>query len=273
LNSPWREQSPITDPGESNADFAALPRDVAGVCAVVANLLVHCDWFHSYGLDEARFSGISRDTLPVSQRLKKLAEGGGSLLTPRQPKDRSLSTCRDYAVLLCSILRSQGHQARVRCGFAAYFEPGKWEDHWVCEHRLSADARWSMVDAQIDDTLREQLHLSGAFRHTDLSASDFMTAGDAWLKCRAGLADPAHFGHGETGGLWFMHVNVVRDHLSLHHRETSGWDSWRRADKAQRRLSDASLAWLDHLAGNPEAGSVHLPEPAWGAFKSEQAGT
>jgi hypothetical protein len=120
-----------------------------------------------------------------------------------------------------------------------------------------------LVDAQIDDTLREQLQLADTFRHTDLSGSDFMTAGDAWLRCRAGLADPARFGHGETDGLWFMHVNVVRDHLSLNHRETSGWDQWRRADKAQRRLSDPTLAWLDHLAANPEDGLGHLPEPAW----------
>jgi hypothetical protein len=263
LNSPWREHSAITDPGESKAAFAAFPRDVADVCAVIANLLVHSDWLHSYGLTEAGFSEISRETLPVSQRLSALAADGGSLLTPRHPKDRSLSTCRDYAVLLCSILRSQGHEARVRCGFASYFAPGRWEDHWVCEHRSSADARWSLADAQIDDTLREQLHLAGTFRHTDLSDTDFMTAGDAWLRCRAGLADPTRFGHGETDGLWFMHVNVVRDHLSLNHRETSGWDQWRLADKPQRRLSDATLAWLDHLAEDPEGELSHLPEPAW----------
>jgi hypothetical protein len=263
LKGSWREHSAITNPGESNAVFAAFPRDVAEVCTVIANLLVHSDWLPSYGLTEAEFSEISRETPPVSQRLRKLADCGASLLAPRQPRDRSLSTCRDYAVLLCSILRSQGHEARVRCGFASYFVPGKWEDHWVCEHRPSVDARWSKVDAQIDNTLREQLHLADTFCHTDLSDSDFITAGNAWLKCRAGLADPGSFGHGETGGLWFMHVNVARDHLALNHRETSGWDKWRSVGEAKRRLSVATIAWLDQLAANPENGLGDLAEPAW----------
>ena len=46
------------------------------------------------------------------------------LTEPRPVEQQFIGTCRDYAALFCSLLRHQGRPARVRCGFAFYFEPG-----------------------------------------------------------------------------------------------------------------------------------------------------
>ncbi|MBK8331835.1 MAG: hypothetical protein IPL07_05490 [Acidimicrobiaceae bacterium] len=43
-----------------------------------------------------------------------------------------------------------------RCGFGAYFVPGFYEDHWVAEYWDPEERRWTMVDAQLDDTWRER---------------------------------------------------------------------------------------------------------------------
>ena len=74
---------------------------------------------------------------------------------------------------------------------------------------------------------------------------------------------PDEFGHGEqASGLWFVRVNVVRDHHSVNGRETSDWDTWRQATAIDHTLSDAECAQTDELTANPEASSV-APSPPW----------
>jgi len=34
--------------------------------------------------------------------------------------------------------------------FGAYFEPDRYEDHWVCKYWTVDEGRWVMVDAQLD---------------------------------------------------------------------------------------------------------------------------
>ena len=89
----------------------------------------------------------------------------------------------------------------------------------------------------------------------------FMSAGEAWLGCRSGKLDPACFGHGETRGLWFVAVNVVRDHLALNHQETSAWDTWRMANFAQQQASQDMIEWIDEIARRPERRAADTPPP------------
>ncbi len=43
--------------------------------------------------------------------------------------------CRDYSLLLVSLLRYRGFEARMRAGFANYFESElTYEDHWLVEY-------------------------------------------------------------------------------------------------------------------------------------------
>ena len=79
-----------------------------------------------------------------------LAQDGQPLGVARPVDDRLVGVCRHFTVLLVAMLRAQGVPARARCGFGAYFTPGRFEDHWVCEYWHSAEGRWILVDAQID---------------------------------------------------------------------------------------------------------------------------
>ena len=182
--------------------------------------------------------GLGRETLPVAERLK--------LARDVLPAGKTSGTCRDFALMLCSILRQRGTPARVRCGFATYFTANPFEDHWVCEFWNEKQGRWALADAQLDELQRKQLSID--FDTADLPRGKFFNAGQAWLMSRAGKADAMAFGHGETRGVWFLRVNLMRDQLSLQKRETSDWDSWRALSAADKMLSEKDLAECDRIA-------------------------
>lgn len=246
----WFAQTPMSDPGPSPM-LDRLPTTVGDLFRATQGALIHLEWISAYGLAVEDLPRASRQTLSLSERLRVLADGDPRpLVVPRPPKGRSPGTCRDYALMLCGLLRRQGIQARVRCGFAAYFRK-PWEDHWICEYRLPGEPRWRRADAQLDDVLVS--HLGIGFDPTDMPQEVFITADEAWRRCRADNGDPASFGHGTACGLWFVRVNVMRDHLVLNGAEVSAWDSWREAGRAHHLLSDAELMAVDEIAADPRS--------------------
>lgn len=257
----WLPQTAMTDPGSEASMLEGLPDDPGGLCRAVQGALVHLEWIEAYGLTARDLSHASRDTLSVANRLRVVKDADPSpLLCPRAPSRRSPGTCRDYALMLCGLLRSRQIPARVRCGFAAYFREGRWEDHWICEAWFAAERRWRRVDAQLDEVLTGRLGIG--FDPTDLPSGVFMTAPDAWLRCRAGNDDASVFGHGEACGLWFMRVNVMRDHLVLNGVETSNWDTWRKATGVHHLLNGDELCIADAIASDPVQ-PARLPAPPW----------
>lgn len=256
----WRSHNPMSDPGTGILGFDGLPPDVGALCRIVQGVLIHSDWIAAYGASEAGFRTVSRETLPLAVRLRQIAEADSRALALERAIDkRAVGTCRDYALMLCGMLRQQVVPARVRCGFASYFRKD-WEDHWICEYWQ--DGRWKKADAQLDKVIAPRLDID--FDPADLPAGKFITAGEAWRRCRLGEADPAIFGHGEAAtGLWFVRVNVVRDHHSLNGRETSDWDTWRQAAAGHRLLSEAECRQADGLAAHREAPIEAAPTPPW----------
>lgn len=83
---------------------------------------------------------------------------------------------------------------------------------------------------------------------------------------------PTAFGHGGATGLWFVKVNVLRDHLVLNGHETSPWDRWREAPEAQRLVREEELALLDDLAARPAQPLIDIA-PDWLAWTTFQSGT
>src|SRR5262245_51866448 len=208
----------LTEPQGHAPDFDPLPADVAALCEVVQGLVVHVEWASRYGIAE-RHAG-SRDTLPVSRRLALIqAIRHGPISVTRPPDARTSGTCRDFALMLCSMLRHRGIAARVRCGFATYFAARAYEDHWVCEYWNGVRQQWALADAQLDQLHRDSRDID--FDIADLPAGMFLNAGQAWRMCRSGGRDSADFGHGADGGLWFVRVNVMRDMLALQKQEIS----------------------------------------------------
>jgi hypothetical protein len=228
--SRWLVHTPMTDPASLAALIEELPDDITALSRVVQGLIVHCAWLERYG-DNSAFGVVSRTTLPVEKRLASLLKRGKPDLRRRIPTQREVGTCRDFALMMCSFLRAKGTAARVRCGFASYLGPD-WEDHWVCEYWNSREARWCLSDAQLDEVVGAACNVN--FDTSNVPRDTFLTAGEAWLRCRAGNDDPDRYGQGSIRGIWFMSVNVVRDAFAVNGRETSSWDRWREASSEQR---------------------------------------
>jgi len=261
----WIGHSRMSDPAGYAALVADLPPKVGVLNNIVQGVLVHSDWLSVYGMGESRSDPGSRTTLPVAERLARILERDARALdVKRSPAGRSVGTCRDFALLLCSLLRVTGAPSRLRCGFAAYLGDG-WEDHWVCEYWDRQASGWRLSDPQIDEVLRAKLRI--AFDPTDVPRRSFMTAGQVWMNCRAGGSDPDRFGHGETTGLWFVKVNVVRDHYVLNNRETSAWDTWRAAPEPMRVVDDHEISLVDNIATCPEQPLIEI-DPDWLAWTS-----
>lgn len=256
----YQSHGPLSNPGPHGASLPPFPGGAPELARTLQGLLMHDAALALYELEAAAFAQFSRQTLSVDARLDQFRGGGGHLdLSARSPAERMIGTCRDYALLLTGLLRHQGTAARVRCGFAAYFTAGRFDDHWICE--VWEDTRWRRVDAQLDD--RHLAHYAISFDPMDLPDGQFLTAGEAWQAMRAGKYKASLFNAGAAySGEWLMAVNLARDCLALRKQETSDWDRWREAPDAARTLSAERLAWADRLAASP--GDADLPgKPFW----------
>lgn len=238
---------PFTDIARHRPHLSALPRDVAGLCRAVQGLVLHPHLAHLYGIAPEQLRHDDLQIRSATEALDRILELDSSdLAVPRPPERRVVGNCRHHSVLLASFLRQQGRPARARCGFGAYFQKGRFVDHWVCEVFDPTHERWARVDAQIDDLQR------GAFdircNVLDLGSEDFLVAGEAWRRCRSGNADPRCFGILDLWGLWFVRGNVVRDLAALRKLELLPWDGWGLAGPADDTLGAEDWSALDRAA-------------------------
>ena len=240
-------QSPMTNPAERAHLLADLPRDVRELCQVVQGLMVHIYWAERYGLTLSPERKQDVELRKVALMLEQIeAIDLRSLSSIRPLEKRIVGTCRDFSVLLCSILRLQGIPARARCGFATYFLPNHYEDHWICEYWHRERQCWVMVDPQLDLFQCETLQIT--FDPCNLPPGTFIPAGAAWQMCRDGLADPDSFGIFDMHGLWFVRGNLVRDIASLNGMELLPWDGWGIIEMADDALTTDDLNFLDETA-------------------------
>lgn len=222
----YRSHGPMT---AGAAQLSNLPRDVARLREIIQGVLIHvhmAPWLYDVKLSEQRQN--DQHLRPIPEVLARIGELSPRPLTAaREPGNRMAAVCRHFSLMLCAILREQGVPARARCGFGAYFNSGRFEDHWVCEYWNAAQARWVLVDAQLDPVQRNALAID--FDPLDVPRDRFIIAGDAWRRCRSGRSDPDLFGLSMVPGLrglWFIGGNVIRDLASLNRVEMLPWDVW-----------------------------------------------
>jgi hypothetical protein len=243
----YARSSSITDPGSHARLLDGLPADMGELCQIVQGATIHIFWAEAYGvkLTAGRQSEVQLRTL--QHRLARTLELDPRPLTEsRLPEKRIVGNCRDFSVLLVSILRHQGIPARARCGFGTYFIPDHFEDHWVAEVWNAEQQRWILVDAQLDSLQCDAMKIP--FNPLDVPRDQFIVGGQAWQMCRNGQADPDHFGIFDMHGLGFVRGNFVRDVASLNKVELLPWDCWGIIEKPE--VNDpVDLALLDRLAG------------------------
>ena len=241
--------------------LAGLPSSPVQLCAAAQALVILPGLASDLGVGASRAgekhiraaSGILRalaalDDRPVDQ--------------PRPLTDRVVGTCRHFAVLSCAFLRHRGIAARARCGFASYFVPGSFVDHWIVEYRHPVDERWVRVDPEI-------LGFEFVGAPHDLAAGEFVSGGEAWTLCRAGAADPSRFGVDGVPHAWGIaevRGNAIRDLAALNKVEMLPWDAWGRMMASYDGDTGPDYdRLLDTVAGTCASNDVEAIERLYGA--------
>jgi hypothetical protein len=255
----YRRQSTFSAPGRHAGLFENLPSDPARLARTVQGLVIYehvAEPFYGYALPEAR-RGESHIRHMEKMVDAILALDGRPLDVARPPERRLVGICRHYMLLALTTFRHHGVPARGRVGFGAYFNPGKFEDHWLCEYWNADRGRWALLDAQFDDIFIRNLSI----RHDvlDVPRDQFLTAADAWRRCRAGDLDPHAFGieFSQLRGLWFIAGSLVHDLAALNGCEVLPWDVWGAQPRANAELGADTLAFFDDIASltaDPDAG-------------------
>jgi hypothetical protein len=243
----YASHGPMSDPGEASALIDPLPHDVAALSRVIQGLGIYdvvARDFYGFEAPENRLAEIH--LRPIAERLARIMElDDQPLHIAREPDRRALQRCNSFALMLVTLLRVKGVPARSRCGFGTYFNPPKFEDHWVCEYWDAQDRRWRLADPQIDDVWRRRLGIH--FDTLDLPPAQFLTVSEAWRRCRSGEANEQQFGisFAALRGLWFVAGGLVRDMAALNKMEMAPWDVWGAQPGPEEKFD---LALFDELA-------------------------
>jgi transglutaminase superfamily protein len=246
----YKQPGPMTSPGKYSDMLGELPDDIPALTNLVQGLAIHeyvAKSFYGFAVpDERRSESHIR---PVGQMLDRLLSlDARPLSLARAPEKRLVGVCHHFMMFLVSMLRARGIPARGRCGFGAYFNPGFFEDHWLCEYWNDAEARWVLVDPQFDDVWQKQLKIDHDV--LDVPRDRFLVAADAWLQCRSGAADPSRFGifKGDLRGLWFIATDLIHDAAALNRVEMLPWDVWGGMPKQNEAIEGDQLGFFDGLA-------------------------
>jgi excinuclease ABC subunit A len=248
----YAKQSQITDPCKYAHLFDDIPHGIENLVRTVQGLVVSLPWEDAYGLDTPRVRHKEICLRTVPEMLKCILELDSSpLTTKRQPQNRKVSLCRDFAVLLVSMLRHQSVPARGRVGFAGYYraETPRYWDHRIVEYWNEELNRWIFVDAMAEQHILERLRFKIDPLNID-SGSQFLLAGDVWQKCRAGNANPQAFGDSPDDlGMPPIRYALLQDFDYLNKNELVGSDAWHELiSKHENDVSEEDRRLLDEIA-------------------------
>src|SRR5882724_7843894 len=143
----YTHQSVFSDPGRHAAALETLPPRPNELAPIIQGLCIYdvvAQTFYRHRVSVERQQEIH--LRGVEAMLDRLLQLDDQLATQRPPAQRLVGRCHHYALLLTSMLRAHGIAARMRCGFGRYFNPGFFEDHWVCEYFDAQAGRWTLVD-------------------------------------------------------------------------------------------------------------------------------
>ena len=248
----YSQQSVITDPSTYSNLLESLPHDLSSLTKTVQGLVISLPWEDAYGLDTPRERHNEIYLRTVPEMLKRILELDSSPLTlERPPEKRKVSLCRDFAVLLVSMLRYRNVPARVRVGFASYYrsETPRYWDHRIAEYWNEELNRWVFVDAMTEKPILERLRFKIDPLNIDIS-SQFLLAGDVWQRCRAEKADPQEFGDSPDDlGMPPIRYALLHDFDYLNKNELVGFDAWHSLiNKPENEVTEEEKGLLDEVA-------------------------
>jgi hypothetical protein len=254
----YRTQSELSSPRKYAHLYDGLPTDVRDLCGIIQGFLLHQFWIirePHYGLMAADLKADDRDLnaeinlRSVEQKYERLlALDGRPLTEPRPPQLRLVGNCRDYALLLTSMLRHQGVPARVRSGVARYFYRGqvRMEDHFICEWWNEAEKRWQRTDPQIDAVQRKVLGMT--LDPADLPSDQFLDSVESYDALQEGRVPPEKIGIFDYNGWPYVRYKLVSDLAGLNRVEVLAWEGWGVCRTFETdAISEADQALLDEI--------------------------
>lgn len=248
----------MTDISLFSDELQDMPTQLNDIVRVVQGLLLHIFWAEREGepLTKEREQEVNiRKAAHLLRRAFELDRA--PLKQPRPLNKRVIGPCRDFSALTCAFLRYQNVPARARCGFATYFSPGMFEDHWVCEYWNAEQERWIMVDAQLNEFQKNELKID--FDTFDVPADRFLIAEKAWKLARAGVIDAEKCGIFDMRSFWFIRGDVGCDFAALNKVEILPWDGWGIFHKDEKDMTEADRKTIDSLADLMLEGDRALP--------------
>jgi len=256
----YTSHSPITDPGSYASLYDDLPDSLPELFAVIQGVLLHRNSARYYKVQRTAQQNAEIGLRTMQQRLGRMLELNPAPLTiARDPSERQIGLCRDYAVFLTSILRHKGVPARMRVGFAAYLftseastsSAGFKGDHWITEYWNKAQRRWVLADADLGGVPHDALGEGITCDFTDLSPDqDFYVAGSAWRLARLGEVSPTYFRYSERWkGFPCIRGNLLHDFQALNKLELRIFDYFDDLHrKPEQQLTVEDKALLDRIA-------------------------
>lgn len=247
----YADPGPLTKAVRHSELLRCLPAGLRELTQIIHGLAIYdvvAPDFYGVRVPESRAGEIHHRRVD-DMLTSLLGMNEAELASARVPAQRLFCRCGGFTRLLVAVLRSHGVPARARCGFAAYFNPGHFQDHWLGEVWDTDEERWRLVDAQLDEVWRSRSHIEEDV--LDVPRDRFLVAADAWQRCRAGDDDPRAFGITFAGlhGLWFIAGNLVRDLAALNKVEMLPWDVWGAHPPPGHTLDEMQLTFFDELAG------------------------
>lgn len=250
----------ITSPGPYKYFIEDFPRDIKELCKCI-NKLMLIDLLTAMGLIVVPKEHLHDSNIrAIQKKLKEIIHrDDSSILNLRCNEKLLLGNCRDLSLLMCSVLRNHRIPARLRSGFATFFVPKKYFDHWICEYWNELEKRWVRVDPWMSqiyyrrEILPPELFeglLSLNYNFHDVTNEYFITGGQAWINCREYGHNPKDYGTYEDflKGTWFIRDNMIRDLLCLNKIEPLPWDCWGIMGRENSDIKEKELKILDNLA-------------------------
>jgi formylglycine-generating enzyme required for sulfatase activity len=201
----YKQYSSFTDPGEYSYLYKNLPDSLPELCS-----LIRSQFIHPYAelpqyrdqIPEERWNEMGKYPTAKSILAGLLSYDSRGFVKDRKPQDKLVLGCREYAIILASVLKYRGIPVRVRCGHATYLEPGFHVSHTVCEVWNKKDKRWMLVDPS-----------TGMI---DFNRDKFDFSNEAWLKMQKGGIDPnLYMAPPNTSGLVSIVGKISPDLLSI----------------------------------------------------------
>lgn len=265
----YSKLGPLTDPQEYYFFIEQQPDNVEQICESISSLIlndflysIHCLQIPDLCSDDVNLRSIKEKLTEINQRIQcnEFIKENDSC---------SLGNCRDISLTLCAILRHKGIPARLRSGFATFFNPIKKFDHWICEYWNAEKYNWDRIDGwmyQIKkyiDKLPDEYAKSFSYLGLNplyLDSKFFITGAEAWEKCRNGEDEFKNYGTYQIGleGEWFVRDNMIRDLFCLIKTEPLPWDCWGIMGKQNQTIDETEYMLLDKIASVLSSGNVPL---------------